>query len=58
MIFESDLVRLRYAHSWIGRVLDFKQDEVLVLRLPQCVSGWMPLELLELAPGQEEEFAA
>lgn len=58
MIRPYDLVRLIRAHEWFGRVLRIEGDEAMVLSLPTRVVRWMPLEFLELRPGQEEEMAA
>lgn len=58
MIRPFDLVWLIRCHEWSGRVLWIECDQAMVLRPEDGMAEWMPLEFLELKPGQEEEFLA
>jgi hypothetical protein len=57
-----DLVRLRHTPSWIALVMvtDDEVDQALVEHRVSgsCCMAWVPLDLLELVPGQSERLAA
>jgi hypothetical protein len=56
VICESDLVRLRFSPEWVGKVIGIEEGEAFVER--GNTMQWVPLELLELHPCQQEELAA
>jgi hypothetical protein len=56
----QDLVRLRHTPAWTAVVVTTDDDLGLVLSLPDssCVVAWVPVDLVELVPGQTETMAA
>jgi hypothetical protein len=56
----GDLVRLRETPDWVGRVRIVEEEAALVERGNTKVGivCWVPLEFLELVPGQIEKLRA